>query len=46
MQVFGGETLGKRPLRKARHTWEDNINTDLQEVGWRGERGLNRSNLG
>jgi hypothetical protein len=24
---------GKRPLGKLRHRWEDNIRTDLQEVG-------------
>jgi hypothetical protein len=25
---------GKRPLGRPRHRWEDNINMDLQEVGW------------
>jgi hypothetical protein len=30
---FGGETLGKRPLERPRHRWEDNIKMDLQEVG-------------
>jgi hypothetical protein len=29
---FGGETL-KRPLERPRRIWEDNIKTDLQEVG-------------
>ena len=24
---------GKRPLGRPRHTWEDNIKMDLQEVG-------------
>jgi hypothetical protein len=24
---------GKRPLRRPRHRWEDNIKMDLQEVG-------------
>jgi hypothetical protein len=24
---------GKRPLRRPRHQWEDNIKADLQEVG-------------
>jgi len=28
---------GKRPLRRPRHRWEDNIKTDLQEV-FRGQR--------
>jgi len=26
---------GKRPLGKSRHSWEDNIKMDLQEVGLR-----------
>ena len=26
-------TLGKRPLGRPRHRWEDNIKLDLQEVG-------------
>jgi len=25
---------GKRLLGRPRHRWEDNINIDLQEVGW------------
>jgi hypothetical protein len=24
----------KRPLRKPRHRWEDNIRMDLREIGW------------
>jgi hypothetical protein len=24
---------GKRPLKRSRHRWEDNIKMDLQEVG-------------
>jgi hypothetical protein len=27
---------GKKPLRRPRHRWEDNIKMDLQEVGWWG----------
>jgi hypothetical protein len=27
---------GKRPLRRPRHRWEDNIKMYLQEVGWGG----------
>jgi len=26
-----GKPEGKRPLGKCRHTWEDNINMDLEE---------------
>ena len=28
-----GKPEGKRPLRRPRHRWEDNIKIDLQEVG-------------
>jgi hypothetical protein len=32
-----GKTEGKRPLRRPRRRWEDNIKIDLQEVGlWTG----------
>jgi len=27
------EPVGKRPLRKPRHLWNDNIRMDLREVG-------------
>ena len=27
---------GKRPLGRPKHRWEDNVKTDLQEVGWWG----------
>jgi hypothetical protein len=33
-RVLVWKTRGKRPLGIPRHTWEDNIKTDLQEVGW------------
>jgi hypothetical protein len=29
-----GKPEGKRPLRTLRRRWEDNIRTDLREVGW------------
>jgi hypothetical protein len=29
----------RRPLRKFRRKWEDNIETDLREVGWRTSTG-------
>jgi hypothetical protein len=25
---------GKKPLKRHRHKWEDNIRTDLREIGW------------
>jgi hypothetical protein len=31
---------GRRPLGRPRHTWEDNIKMDLQEVGWGSWTGL------
>ena len=30
----GGRPEGKKPLRRPRRRWEDNIKMDLQEVGW------------
>ena len=32
-RVLVGKPAGKRPLRRPRRRWEDNIKTDLQEVG-------------
>jgi hypothetical protein len=32
-RVLVGKPDGKRPLRRPRHRWEDNIKMDLQEVG-------------
>jgi len=32
-RVLVGKPEGKRPFRRPRHRWEDNIKTDLQEVG-------------
>jgi hypothetical protein len=31
--VLVGKPEGRRPLRRPRHRWEDNIKTDLREVG-------------
>ena len=33
IQGFGGKPGGKRPFRRPRRKWEDNIKIDLQEVG-------------
>jgi hypothetical protein len=30
---FGGPD-GKRPLRRSRRSWDDDIKTNLQAVGW------------
>jgi hypothetical protein len=31
-----GKPEGRRPLERPRHRWEDNIKTNLREVGWGG----------
>ena len=33
IRVLVGKPEGKRPLGRPRRRWEDNIKTDLQEVG-------------
>ena len=33
-RVLVGRLEGKKPLRRPRRIWEDNIKMDLQEVGW------------
>jgi hypothetical protein len=35
-RILVGRPEGKRPLRRPRRRWEDNIKMDLQEVGWVG----------
>jgi hypothetical protein len=32
-RVLVGKPGGKRPFGRDKHRWEDNIKTDLQEVG-------------
>jgi hypothetical protein len=32
-KVLLGKRVGKRPYRRPRHIWEDNIKMDIQEVG-------------
>jgi len=32
--ILVGKSEGKRPLRRPRHRWEDNIRLDLREIGW------------
>jgi hypothetical protein len=31
--VLVGKPVGKRPLGRPRHRWEDNIKMDMEEVG-------------
>jgi len=33
-RVLVGRPEGKKTLGRSRRRWEDNINMDLQEVGW------------
>jgi hypothetical protein len=33
-RIFVGRPEGRRPLGRPRHRWEDNIEMDLQNVGW------------
>ena len=35
-RVLVEKSEGKRPLRKSRHRWEDNIKIKFQEVGCEG----------
>jgi len=35
-KFFIGELEGKRPVRRHRRRWEDNIIMDLGETGWSG----------
>ena len=32
-KIFPGKPTGKRPLRRPRRRWEDNIRMDLEEIG-------------
>jgi hypothetical protein len=36
-----GKAEGKRPLARPRHTWEDSIKKDHQEMGWGGMDWIN-----
>jgi hypothetical protein len=35
-RILVGRPEGRRPLGRPTHLWEDNIKTDVQEVGWGG----------
>ena len=32
-KMLTGKTSGKRPLRRPRRKWEDNIRMDIKEIG-------------
>jgi hypothetical protein len=44
IQSFGGKTDGRRPLKRPRSGWKNNIKMDLGEEGW--GHGLHRSGSG
>jgi hypothetical protein len=33
-KILVGKPEGKRPLRRPRRRWEDNIRMDLRNIGW------------
>jgi hypothetical protein len=35
-KLWCGKFEGRKPLVTPRHRWEDNIITDLEEIGWEG----------
>jgi hypothetical protein len=35
-RILVGKPEGKRPLGRPRHRWEDNVMTNLKEIGWGG----------
>jgi hypothetical protein len=35
-KILVGKPEGKRPLRRPRRRWVDNIKMDLKEIGWNG----------
>jgi hypothetical protein len=39
---FMGKRKGKRPFGRHRNMWEDTIQMDLQEIGWRGVERIDR----
>jgi len=44
-RILMGKPEGKRPLRRPRHRWEENIKMDFQEVE-SGAYGLDRAGSG
>jgi hypothetical protein len=42
----GGELEGKRPRRRSKHRWEDDIKMDLKEIGWECVDGIHLTQVG
>jgi hypothetical protein len=34
--VLVGTLWGKRPLKRSRRKWDENIKMDINEIGWKG----------
>jgi hypothetical protein len=45
-RVLVGKPEGKRPLRRPKHRWEDNIKMDVEEVGGVMGNGKSRLRIG
>jgi hypothetical protein len=35
-KLLVGKSEGKRPLRRSKHRWDDNIKTDFRKLGYEG----------
>jgi hypothetical protein len=40
-RILVGKTEGKRPLRRLKRRWVDDIKIDLREIGWDGMNWIN-----
>jgi hypothetical protein len=40
-KIFIGKPEGKRPRRRPRSRWQNNIRMDLREIGWEGVDWMN-----
>ena len=45
-KILIGKSTGKRPLRRPRRRWEDNIKMDLEEIGINAGNRLIRLRIG
>jgi hypothetical protein len=45
-KVLVGKSEAKRPLKRPRHRWENNVEMDLKEIGWDGGNLINLAQYG
>jgi hypothetical protein len=45
-RILVGGPEGRRPLGRPRRRWDDNIKTDIQDVGWKAWTGLSWLRIG